>query len=392
MSTFEVKVIRINEVYDHPNADRLSIVKIGGYNCISAKVEVNGELTHRYVPGDLAVYIPEGAVLPEWLLKHLGFWNEDANKGTLNGSNGDRIKAVKLRGILSEGVLFGPVKTAGADKYLHTPGLPVGDEEEDNGYIIVNEGDELAEELGIVKYEPPVPIHMSGQIYGLHGKTIKYDIENYKKYPDVFQDGEEVIASEKLHGTFCGIGYWPNLNNYELSPREFGGNFFVFSKGLGAQGLVFKNNEANKNNIYVRTLNRLLANTNLSSLGNKTHPVFVLGEIFGPGIQDLHYGQKEPTFRVFDISTDYQFLNDVELGAWVEELGLTRVPVMYRGPFSTEKMEELKEGKSTFDNKQIREGIVIKPVIERETDELGRVILKFVSDAYLTRKGGSEYN
>ena len=107
MSTFEVKIVRIDSVEHHPDADRLSIIKIGGYNCISAKLE---DGSHRYKAGDLAVYIPEAAVLPEWLLKKMGFWKEEENKGTLSGSKGNRVKCVKLRNQISQGILY-PVKS-----------------------------------------------------------------------------------------------------------------------------------------------------------------------------------------------------------------------------------------------------------------------------------------
>ena len=45
MAKFEVLVKKIDDIYDHENADKLSIVKIGGYNCISAKLE---DGSHRY--------------------------------------------------------------------------------------------------------------------------------------------------------------------------------------------------------------------------------------------------------------------------------------------------------------------------------------------------------
>ena len=63
MSDFEVLVYRIEEpVENHPDADRLSLIKIQGYTCISAKLE---DGSHRYKQGELVAYIPEGAVLPE---------------------------------------------------------------------------------------------------------------------------------------------------------------------------------------------------------------------------------------------------------------------------------------------------------------------------------------
>ena len=101
MSTFACNVVEIDAVTDHPNADRLSLVRIGGYTCISAKLE---DGSHRYQARDLVVYIPEAAVLPEWMLKQMDFWKD--GKGTLNGSRGDRVKAIKLRDIVSQGVLY----------------------------------------------------------------------------------------------------------------------------------------------------------------------------------------------------------------------------------------------------------------------------------------------
>lgn len=103
MATFEVPVVRIDDVTDHPDADRLTIVHIGGYRCIANK---HNDGSWRYQPGDPVVYIPEDAVVPEWFLKKQGFWDEDKNKGTLDGKNGNRVRARKLRNVLSQGILY----------------------------------------------------------------------------------------------------------------------------------------------------------------------------------------------------------------------------------------------------------------------------------------------
>ncbi len=78
MSAFEVKVRRIDKVEDHPDADRLSIVSILGYRAITNKLE---DGSHRYAPGDLVVYVPEAAVVPEHLLKQYGYWDAEKDKG-----------------------------------------------------------------------------------------------------------------------------------------------------------------------------------------------------------------------------------------------------------------------------------------------------------------------
>lgn len=75
---------------------------------------------------------------------------------------------------------------------------------------------------------------------------------------------------------------------------------------------------------------------------------------------------------------------------------MKRVPILYKGKFSKEIMDQFTNGKETISGKQlhIREGIVITPLIERYDSSLnlGRVILKNISIQYLVRTGGTEFN
>jgi hypothetical protein len=84
MSTFSVPVKRVRAIEPHPNADAIEFAVIEGYRSIVKKGELN--------PGDLVVYLPEAAVLPEWLLKRLSFWDNEKDKGTLNGREGNRTE------------------------------------------------------------------------------------------------------------------------------------------------------------------------------------------------------------------------------------------------------------------------------------------------------------
>ena len=52
MSNFECKVYRVDFIEEHPNADRLDIVHIKGFNCIANKLE---DGSPRYKRGDLVV-------------------------------------------------------------------------------------------------------------------------------------------------------------------------------------------------------------------------------------------------------------------------------------------------------------------------------------------------
>ena len=127
---FESRVYSLR-IEPHPNADRLELAAIGGFRCVVGK--------DSFVDGDLAAYIPEGAICPEWLIAELGL------EGKLAGSKKNRVKAVQLRGALSQGLVY-PVRD----------GMIRGRQ--------VVEGDDVTELLELVKYEPPIPISMQGEV------------------------------------------------------------------------------------------------------------------------------------------------------------------------------------------------------------------------------------
>ena len=65
---------------------------------------------------------------------------------------------------------------------------------------------------------------------------------------------------------------------------------------------------------------------------------------------------------------------------------LNFVPTLYRGPFDLEKIKALVDGPSTVEGaKHLREGVVIRPVVERDVWGLGRLQLKLVSNSFLEK-------
>ena len=348
---FESRVYALR-IEPHPNADRLELAAIGGFRCVVGK--------DSFVDGDLAAYIPEGAVCPDWLITELGL------EGKLAGSKKNRVKAVQLRGALSQGLVY-PVR----DGMIR--GRPV------------SAGDEVTELLELVKYEPPIPISMQGEVQAAHGATIHYDIEDFKKYPQEFRDGEPVAVTEKLHGTWCCLGWHPDHGP------------IVTSKGMSDKGLALLLNDANEGNLYVRTwtAHREAFEAARARVAGGGEPCYVLGEVYGRGVQDLHYGQPNPAFAVFDAYVGEpgmgRYLSPDELAESLSDL-FPLVPALYRGPFSLAKLQELTDGATTLGGAHVREGVVVRPAAERVSSEFGRVILKSVSGKYLTRKGGTEFN
>lgn len=358
MSTFNVSVLPV-KIEPHNNADSLEVARIGDFKSIVRKGE--------FRDGDLVAYIPEGAVLPQELVAELGL------TGKLAGPESNRVKAVKLRGVLSQGLCLPARK----------------------GW---KKGDDVAAELGIFKYEPVVPAGFQGEVQAVGSqRVIKYDIENIKRYPGVIQDGEEVVMTEKCHGTFAMFGVLSNPMRLNEGWDE-DAYLVVTSKGMAQRGLAFKIfAEANEKNLYVRTARHLDLVPAVEEVFGQERSVFIMGEIFGPGVQDLGYGLEKAEFRIFDIYVgnpgEGKFLSDVELDQACVDLGIPRVPVLYRGPFSQAVLDEYTNGKETVSGKaaHVREGVVIRPRRERQVDEdlpcWNRVQFKSVSEGYLLRKG-----
>ena len=394
MSDFKCPVVRVT-IVPHPNADAIEIAQVGGYNAIVKK--------GQFKTGDLAVYIPEQAVLPEWLLKELGFWDDMNGKGTLSSSAGNRVKAIKLRGVLSQGILVD------GEPYDENQWMFTSQPHEGNqGAALLSEGDDAADTMGIVTYEVPVPMHLAGKVAGGDlDATISYDFDNLKAVPYIFEAGEEVAITEKLHGTLCQVGLiprriWEGKPWAEKAPiidvlENYRG--IVTSKGLAKKGFLL--DPSDSTNLYVDMVNRLdlwerLLNC-VSLLGlDQDQPIFLFGEIYGHGVQDLTYGAEDRQFRAFDLYVGDRstggFVSWREFHSLMNESDIDTVPHLAVAPFSKELVDTHTNGNTTLtDQKHIREGIVIKAVTEAQS-KWGRKIAKSVSEAYLLRKNATEFN
>ena len=386
MSSFEVKVRKIT-IEPHPDADLIEIGKVDDYQVVVGK--------GQFKTGDLVVYIPEAAIVPDWLIEKMGL------VGKLAGSKYNRVKAIKLRQVVSQGLCYQVHTNIDNRFFVIGPPAQFGDD-----YQYVEEGDDITDFLGIYKWEPPIPVHMAGEVCNLYGKTLSYDIENIKKYPNVLREDEDVEFTEKLHGTWACFGQYPNYHHPEL----FEGNTIVTSKGLSGQGLAFKFNEANKNNLYIKAfyenfvdgwdeapllsvIRELLILRGFISTEDKFRlPFYILCEVFGSGVQDLVYGLKKPEIRVFDIYIGFPgagyYLDPSDRDLIVSTVYLKSVPVLYTGSFNKEVLLEYTNGTETISgkNSHIREGVVVTPLKGRRDPFIGRVKLKSVSAAYLLRK------
>lgn len=167
MSEFSCPVIKVNNIRNHPNADALEIVDVFETPCIVRK----GQLKL----GDLAVYVPVEAVIPMTNPVFQGI-------GIKSDKDKYRVKAVRLRGEYSEGLLV-PVNGPYAD-----------------------EGEDAAPTLGIVKYEEPeAPTGgINGSVKSQQEKDLHwvphYGVESILKNRAAIPEGLDVVVTEKIHG------------------------------------------------------------------------------------------------------------------------------------------------------------------------------------------------
>jgi RNA ligase (TIGR02306 family) len=317
--THKVEVVRV-QIEPHPNADRLDVARIFGFTCCVAK--------GSFTDGQLAAYIQPDSVVDskrpefEFLAGH------------------EHIKVKRLRGVVSMGVLMPAPESA-------------------------QEGDDLAEHFGVTHYEPPIPGERVGEVEGgpVGIYAPKYDVESLYRYKRLFNDGEIVIATEKIHGA---------NSRFVFAPDE--GRMYCGSRGEWKA--------PNPADMWWKVLSENLWIEEFC----RANPGDVLyGETFG-NVQSLKYGAKsgEIFFRAFDVLRNGVWR---EWDDWTQgRIDFDMVPVVYRGPFDFDKLVALSDGPSlvpTADH--CREGIVVRPVPERIDPHQGRVHLKLVSNTYLEK-------
>ena len=347
MSTHIIEIIEIKEIHQHPDpeVERLEVIPIAGWKTCVRKGE--------FKIGDKAIYIPPDYMVPV-NLEYFSFL-KDNNKDKTHV----RIKAKKIRGIISYGLLI-PCPQNLINKQV--------------GYNAIDD-------LGIYRYEPPEEISTGGLFVSppdLYAPV--FDVENFQNYPDIFKDGETVYISEKIHGTSARFTYTKNKDG-------------VYEQFCGSRRNWFDKND-NKN-VYWKAFNQHPAIEHWC----KTYPDHILyGEVFGP-VQKLHYGAKgnEIFFAAFAVFYKDKFLNISDSLDMVEEFlgpndsNIDWCPPVYIGKFNKDKVISLASGNTLWRDTnfktpdQIREGIVILPLIERFDSQIGRVILKVINPDYLIK-------
>lgn len=330
MSTHSVSVIEIDQVLPHQNAERLEIVPVNGWQAVVKK--------GQFARGDRAIYIEPDYTVPT-ARPEFSF----LSKG---GSDRHRLKAVRLRGVLSYGLL-----------------IPVPDD-----MAGIEVGADVMQALDIERYEPSVKQVGAARLPGADELpadqrpavfSCKFDIENLQRYMRVLQPGEPVIATEKIHGANARYVY-------------HAGTFYIGSRTRWLKPDV--------SSIWKRAAD---ADPRIQAWCEAHPDVVLYGEVYG-AVQSLRYGAKpgEVSFAAFAALDAGEWVNTARL---LEDEALPTAPVVYRGPYDLSAIAALAEQDSTVPGAEpghMREGVVIVPENERRDRSLGRVALKLISDRY----------
>jgi len=342
MSTFLSPIIEIGKIGVHPQADTLMITHIAKYPVIIK--------TGTFKEGDKAVYIPEEALVPNISMFQFLWTKYDKllDKMIVEENPPERHRVVwakKLRGILSMGLLI-PVPE-------HLKDLPVGTD--------------IANQLGITKYEVPEPPSLGGDNAPTPGWFVKYtDIEALRRYHYLLEVGEEVVIKEKIHGA-----------NSRFSCHD---NHLY----IGSHTNTKKNDGKTDWNVVAQKLG-------LEERLKQYPDLIFFGEVYGRVQKGFDYGIRrgESDFILFDVFHlgDHKYLDENQFLDVASSVGLKVVPTLYRGPWlGLEQHEALADGPTHTGGKHIREGFVIKPTTERWNPETGRTILKLHGQEYLLGK------
>lgn len=361
MSERKLASIRmIDSIRPIEGADAIEVATVGGWDVVVKKGE--------FIEGDLAVYFEIDSWIPTELAP---FLSKGAIPREYMGIKGERLRTIKLRGQLSQGLLL-PVKEFDGMNFI----LPAGEDIAHAGNMHgVSEGDDVTEFLGIVKYNPPMNAQLAGVAKGNFPSFIrKTDQERAQNLTRQIKDSldkeDEYEVTMKLDGSSMTAFY----NDGEV--------------GVCSRNLQLKIDDENKGNSFVRAMFDSGLDTALVGMRRN---IAVQGELMGPGIQGNRENLSENklfVFDVFDIDTQ-KYLTPIERKEFMDMLTLygvnpnkvDHVPVLGVQKLPTGDVKELllvADGPSIVN--KVREGLVWKRVD-------GKFSFKTISNKYLLSSG-----
>ena len=351
-----VTIQKVKEILPIPNADMIELAKIEGWQCVVKKGE--------FKVNDLCVFYEIDSLLP--LEEQYSFLKKSCYKKN-SLMEGYRIKTIKLKGTLSQGLAL-PLSILEGRKFPN--------DERENPIYDFKEGMVVTEMLGVQKYEMEIPAQISGLVKG-----------NFPTYivPKTDEMRVQVLQHllDKYRGTLCFLT--EKLDGSSFTCYFDGENFGICSRNLELK--------ETPDNALWKIARQLEIEEKLRAFGS---PLALQGELYGNGIGGnplkLKEGQKLAFFNAFDVKGQF-YLNFWDFKQLMFALKLETVPILQTSHIMLEKVEdyiEMAKGKSVLNSAKNREGIVIRPLIEITDDSIpelsdnrGRISFKAINNDYL---------
>lgn len=332
---FVCEVVRVIELKPHPGADRLEIAHIAlttgpaGYTCVVRKGD--------FKEGDLGEYFGLDCLIPMVNChEQFTFLKAQTSKSAF------RVRAIRLRGIYSEGLL-----------------LPCR--------LTSTLGDDLSVDYGITQYVHPSlrPDKLPTQPSVKRAKAVylgpDYAVTSLKKAPFTFEPNELVHVTEKIHGSNFRAGWVSNgwRHRFVVGSHHTIKTFIptAWERIKTWFGWTPKKKGFYATDVWSQAATRYKLEEKL-----KPFPGYVFyAELYGAGIQDLTYGDNQnPELVFYDVYDTLQarWLEDWEAAGLIAQAHLPTPAGLYFGPYDHSTMLALAEGKSTMAS-HVREGIVV---------------------------------
>jgi RNA ligase (TIGR02306 family) len=332
----------IKDIQPIENADSIEVASILGWKVVVVK--------NQFKVGDKVVYCEIDSLLPD--IEIFSFLKP----------RGMRIKTIRLKGQISQGICF-PISI------VEQFGLLPED---------MIDGQDVTDEIGVVKHEPPIPACLSGVMKGKFPsfipKTDETRVQVLQKLLDKYE-GTNCYITEKIDGSSV---------TYYLKDGEFG----VCSRNME----LLESEE----NTFWKMARQLDIENKLRTYGKN---IAIQGELFGEKIQDNKLkikGHRVLFFNAFDIDR-FEYFNFEQFALLMANLGLDNVPILdfnYKLSNSIDRIIEMSKIKSTLNKDVWAEGIVIRPHKERidlmlsnENFNNGRVSFKAINPEFLIKYG-----
>lgn len=358
---------KIKDIQPIEGADAIEVLQIDGWTVVGKKNEFKVD--------DLCVYFEIDSILPE------------CDEFEFLRKNKFRIKTIRLRGQLSQGIAF-PVSVLSngvmSGGYHYNPSDNIIFRR-DGEVFPIEEGLDLTELIGVEKYEAPIPAQLAGVTRGGFPSRIpKSDEERVQNLEGpllkILDDDIHYIASEKLDGS---------STTYLLIDNEF----HVCSRNLD-----LKETEGNslwrvaREDKIEEKMREYAEKMGIKEFG-------IQGELVGEGIQKNKYklkGQHFFIYNMFDIDNQRYFTWDEEWD-FIGQTNLKYVPIidfhfklntLSKDNFVNELLQYA-EGESKLCQTQ-REGIVFKSKIHTNVFRLssfGKISFKAISNKFLLKHG-----